>query len=83
MGTKCNNWYLGVPLVAQQIMNPTGIHETVGSIPGLIQWFKDLGLDRMLLWLCHRAAAAAPIRTLAWELPYAESVALKRQKKKN
>ena len=29
-----------------------------------------------------RPAAAAPIGSLAWELPYATGVALKRQKKK-
>ena len=27
--------------------------------------------DPALLWLWHRAAAIAPIRPLAWELPYA------------
>ena len=36
----------------------------------------------MLLWLWYRPAAAAPIQPLAWELPYAESVALKRHKNK-
>ena len=40
------------------------------------------GLDPALLWLWHRPAAAAPIGPLAWEPPYAVSVALKRQKKK-
>ena len=34
----------------------------------------------MLLWLWHRLAATALIRSLAWEPPYAASVALKRQK---
>ena len=28
----------GVPVVAQQVNNPTSIHEDVSLIPGLIQW---------------------------------------------
>ena len=39
-------------------------------------------LDLPLLWLWHRPAAVAPIRPLAWELPYAAGVALKGKKKK-
>ena len=31
----------------------------------------------MLMWLWHKLAAAAPIRPLAWELPYAEDADLK------
>ena len=43
------------------------------------------GLDPKLLWLWHRPVATAPIRSLAWESPYAVGAALemaKRQKKK-
>ena len=35
-----------------------------------------------LLWLWCRLAATAPIQPLAWEPPYDEGAALKRQKKK-
>ena len=35
---------LGVPLVAQQVMNPTSIHEGMGSIPDLAHGVKDLAL---------------------------------------
>ena len=40
------------------------------------------GLDLVLLWLWCRLATIASIRLLAWELPYAVSVTLKRKKKK-
>ena len=36
--------HLGVPVVAQWLMNPTRNHEVGGSIPGLVQWVKDLAL---------------------------------------
>ena len=35
---------MGVPVVAQQAINPTSIHEDAGSIPGLTQWITDLAL---------------------------------------
>ena len=38
------------------------------------------GSDLALLWLWCRQAAIARICPLAWELPYAASVALKRKK---
>ena len=38
--------------------------------------------DPVLQWLWDKPAAAAPILSLAWELPYASSVSLKKQKKK-
>ena len=71
-----------VPVVAQWLANPTSIPEDTGLIPGLAQWVKNLhccrcgvgrrhGLDSTLLWLWYRLAAAASIRPLAWEPPYA------------
>ena len=41
-----------------------------------------LGLDPELLCLWHRPAAVALIRPPAWELPYAEGEAPKKQKEK-
>ena len=36
--------YEGVPTVAQQVKNPTSVHEDAGSIPGPTQWVGDLAL---------------------------------------
>ena len=65
---------------------------SVGLIPGIIQWVKDLallcacvgprrGLDPALLWLWRRPAAVAPVQPLTWEVPYAASAALKTKNK--
>ena len=42
---------------------------------------QSRGSDLTLLWLRCGTAAAAPIRSLAWEPPYAAGAALKRQNK--
>ena len=36
--------HLGVPVVAEWLMNLTRKHEVAGSIPGLAHWVKDLAL---------------------------------------
>ena len=77
--------------MAQWLMNPASIHEDVGcgTLSGLRIWLAvscgvtlRWGSDPALLWLWHRPAATTLIQPLAWEPPYASSVALKKKERK-
>ena len=46
VGLNFKSW---VRIVAQQVKNPTSIHEDTGLIPGLTQWVKDLALPRAVV----------------------------------
>ena len=56
--------------MAQQLANPTSIHEDTGLVPGLAHWVKNS--DPSLLWLWHKLAATVLNGPLAWEPPYAK-----------
>ena len=33
--------FVGVPVMAQWLTNPTSVYEDAGLIPGLVQWVRD------------------------------------------
>ena len=89
---KKNKMIVGVPVVVQrkqiQLVSMRMQVWSLAFLSGLrIQCCCELwcrsqtGLDPMLLWLWCRPAAAGPIQLLAWEFPYASSVALKSKNK--
>ena len=85
--------YLGVPVVAQQKrIQLVPMRMQVQSLASLSGWriwcchelwcSSDMAQIPALLWLWCRLVAAAPIRPLAWEPPYATSVAPKSKNRK-
>ena len=75
----------GVPIVAQwKQISLASMRTQVQSLASLselrIQCCHELwcSLDPTLLWLWCRSVATAPIRPLAWELPYAVGVTKKK-----
>ena len=45
------NFFRGVPVVAQWLMNPSRNHEVSGSIPALAQWVNNPALPRAVVYV--------------------------------
>ena len=79
--------------MARQVKNQTSIHEDAVRSLTLLSGLRSrvavscgvghrCSSDPVLLWLWCRPVATALIEPLAWELPYATGVALKKKKKR-
>ena len=58
--------------MTEQLTNPTRIHKDP-ALPGAVVWVADVA---WILHCCGCGIAVALIQPLAWEPPYAMSVAL-------
>ena len=63
------------PLWLSRLRNQHSVCENAGSIPGLSQWVKNPALPQAVAWF----EAAAPIQTLARELPEVTAGAIKKK----
>ena len=77
--------------MTQRVKNPTGIHEDAGLIPGLPQWLRiqhccklcqrsQMQLGSGVAMAVAVASSCSSESTLAWDLPCATGVALKKKK---
>ena len=72
---------IGIPVMVQWVKNLTAaalVAERCGFDSQLVQWVKGSGTVTAVA----RVAAVAWIQSLAWELSYAMSTAIKKKRKK-